>query len=80
MGAAIAGMTGRGGGDVTVRLGHNFPNAAYDAAVMLAAPRRQRLYRQQTPYESIRGLPLAAQLHTAALNGGSGSDGSTPKE
>jgi hypothetical protein len=25
-------------------------------------------------------LPLAAQLHTAALNGGSGSDGSTPKE
>jgi hypothetical protein len=81
MDAAIAAMS-RG---VAVRRGYNFLDA--DAAFHEAQRRRggQRLHRPapgrfHTDLQIDPRLPLAAQLHAAALNGGSGSDGSTPKE
>lgn len=81
MGAAIAGMS-RG---AAVRRGYHVldVDAAFHGLNDSAVANVYTVRHQAGCTNALRidpRLPLAAQLHTAALNGGSGSDGSTPKE
>jgi hypothetical protein len=81
MDAAIAGMS-RG---AAVRRGYNFldGDGAFPRLNDCAVANVYTVQHQAGCTNALRidpRLPLAAQLHTAALNGGSGSDGSTPKE